>query len=135
MTLLFNSTFKIGNSQFRALALAAWLLLVSGAPVAAAAEEAPVAPPPLALALVGTWGCQSVYGGPFTGRSCSTWPQLTLMPDGTYLWGSEKGQWKTEGGILHLSGREGSGQLTEDGRLIVEYEVKGTAYRQTLFKR
>jgi len=100
-----------------------------------AEQEPPVAPPPLALALVGTWSCQSVYGGPFTGRSCSTWPQLTLMPDGTYLWGGEKGRWKTEAGLLRLSEREGSGLVTEDGRLVVEYEVKGTAYRQTLFKR
>lgn len=131
----FNSKFKIKNGQFRAPALAAWLLLASSAPVAMAAEEPAVAPPALPLSLVGTWGCQSVYGGPFTGRACPTWPQLTLMPDGTYLWGSEKGQWKVEGGLLHLSGRQGTGKLTEDGRLVVEYQSQGLSYRQMLFKR
>jgi hypothetical protein len=37
--------------------------------------------------------------------------------------------------VLHLSGRTGTGRLDTDGKLIVEYEVKGTRYRQTLFKR
>ncbi|WP_447975437.1 hypothetical protein [Nitrospira sp. Kam-Ns4a] len=86
-------------------------------------------------ALVGTWGCQSVYGGPFTGRSCRTWPQLTLSADGTYTWGSEQGTWEIGDRGLHLSARTGVGRLEADGRLVVEYEVKGTQYRQVLFKR
>lgn len=40
--LCFNSKFKIKQSQFRALALAVWLLLVCGTPVAMATEEASV---------------------------------------------------------------------------------------------
>jgi hypothetical protein len=85
--------------------------------------------------LAGTWGCQSVSGGPFTGRACPTWPQLVLRPDGTYAWGSEKGTWAVKEQVLHLSGRTGTGRLDADGKLIVEYEVKGTRYRQVLFKR
>ena len=85
--------------------------------------------------LAGTWACQSVYGGPFTGRACPTWPQLMLRSDGTYTWGSEKGTWEVQEGRLHLSGRTGIGHLDENGKLIVEYEVKGTSYRQTLFRR
>ncbi len=85
--------------------------------------------------LAGTWGCQSVYGGPFTGRSCRTWPQLVIRQDGTYTWGSEKGTWAVQEGILHLSGRTGTGTLDADGKLIVEYESQGTQYRQVLVKR
>ncbi len=85
--------------------------------------------------LAGTWACQSVYGGPFTGRACPTWPQLSLRTDGTYTWGSEKGTWEVKEGRLHLSGRTGTGHLDTDGKLIVEYDVKGTQYRQTLFRR
>ncbi|MEW6543839.1 MAG: hypothetical protein AB1411_09545 [Nitrospirota bacterium] len=87
------------------------------------------------VSLVGTWGCQSVYGGPFTGRACPTWPQLILRPDGSYTWGSEKGTWEVKEQVLHLSGRIGTGRLDADGKLIVEYDVNGTKYRQTLFRR
>jgi hypothetical protein len=58
-----------------------------------------------------------------------------LRPDGSYTWGSETGTWEVKGQVLHLSGRSGTGRLDADGRLIVEYEVKGTKYRQTLFRR
>ena len=85
--------------------------------------------------LAGTWACQSVYGGPFTGRACPTWPQLSLRQDGTYTWGSEQGTWEVKEQQLHLSGRTGIGHLDENGKLIVEYDVKGTHYRQTLFRR
>ncbi len=85
--------------------------------------------------LVGTWACQSIYGGPFTGRSCHTWPQLSLRSDGAYVWGSEQGIWELKEGTLRLSARTGTGRLTAEGQLIVEYEVKGTRYRQTLFRR
>ncbi|MDE3019591.1 MAG: hypothetical protein KGO52_01900 [Nitrospirota bacterium] len=85
--------------------------------------------------LAGTWACQSVYGGPFTGRACHTWPQLMLRDDGTYTWGSEQGTWEVQEHQLHLSGRTGTGHLDVNGKLIVEYEVKGTKYRQTLFRR
>lgn len=85
--------------------------------------------------LVGVWGCQSVYGGPFTGRSCRTWPWLTLKADGSYVWGSEHGRWEFNGKTLRLSGRTGAGHLNADGKLIVEYESKGTHYEQTLYKR
>ena len=61
--------------------------------------------------LAGTWACQSVYGGPFTGRACHTWPQLVLRTDGTYTWGSEQGTWDVKEQQLHLSGRTGTGHL------------------------
>jgi len=97
--------------------------------------SAAVDQPALDSSLAGTWGCQSVSGGPFTGRACPTWPQLILRPDGTYTWGSEKGTWAVKEQVLHLSGRIGTGRLDVDGKLIVEYEVNGTRYRQVLFKR
>lgn len=104
--------------------------LWSPGPSSAADEQG--APP---RALVGTWACQSVYGGPLTGRSCRTWPQLVLNEGGTYTWGSEQGVWEVKDGVLSFSGRTGTARRDADGRLIVEYEVKGTRYRQTLFKR
>jgi len=107
------------------------LLLLILAGISAAAEQPATSRPSLA----GTWGCQSVYGGLFTGRACPTWPQLILRPDGTYTWGSEQGAWEVQEQVLHLSGRTGTGRLDADGRLVVEYEVKGTRYRQVLFKR
>ncbi|MFM8552568.1 MAG: hypothetical protein ACKOCD_09750 [Nitrospiraceae bacterium] len=110
------------------LALLLCFLLAS---LSSAASEPSASSP----SLVGTWGCQSVYGGPFTGRACPTWPQLSLHEDGTYAWGSEKGTWEVNAQQLHLSGRTGTGHLDENGKLIVEYEVKGTQYRQTLFRR
>jgi hypothetical protein len=88
-----------------------------------------------AQSLVGVWGCQSVAGGAFTGRSCHTWPQLSLGSDGTYTSGSEQGTWELKQGVLRLSGRTGTGHINEDGRLVVEYEAKGTRYREVLFKR
>lgn len=130
----FNSKFTIAKLTFGGLGTAIALLAIAFLP-AAQAEEPAVEPPPPALAFVGTWACQAVHGGPFTGRACPAWPQLTLIPDGTYLWGSEKGQWKAEAGLLHLSGRKGTGRLIEDGHLVVEYESQGVAYRQLLFKR
>jgi hypothetical protein len=106
------------------------LALLRATSVPAAGE-----PSPAREVLVGTWACQSVYGGPFTGRACPTWPPLTLNADGTYVWGSERGAWSVEEGRLRLSARTATGTLDADGRLVVEYEVKGVAYRQTLFKR
>jgi hypothetical protein len=92
-------------------------------------------PPVTAQSLIGIWGCQQVHGGAFTGRSCHTWPQLSLGSDGTYTWGSEEGTWELKEGVLRLSGRTGTGHINEDGRLIVEYEVQEKRYRQVLFKR
>ena len=112
--------------------LIAVVLLIFSYPVSStAASEQSVSNP----SLVGTWACQSVYGGPFTGRACPTWPQLLLRADGAYTWGSEQGTWELKEEILRLSGRTGTGRLNADGQLIVEYEVKGTKYRQVLFKR
>lgn len=111
--------------------LACALLIFSYPVSSTAASEQPVSN----LSLVGTWACQSVYGGPFTGRSCPTWPQLSLRANGTYTWGSERGTWELKEGILYLSNRTGTGRLNADGQLIVEYEVNRTKYRQTLFRR
>ncbi len=111
--------------------LAAFLLVLTlSAPASAVSDRASSD-----ASLAGTWACQSVYGGPFTGRACPTWPQLMLRADGTYTWGSEQGTWEVKEGRLHLSGRTGTRHLDADGKLIVEYEVKGTQYRQTLFRR
>lgn len=111
--------------------LAAFLLILTLSASASAGDDRPIS----SASLVGTWACQSVYGGPFTGRACPTWPQLLLRSDDTYTWGSEQGTWEVKEGRLHLSGRTGTGSLDADGKLIVEYEVKGTSYRQTLFRR
>lgn len=116
--------------QLTPLLAALCFVLSFSAPASAGSDRA--APD---ASLVGTWACQSVYGGPFTGRACPTWPQLKLNGDGTYVWGSEQGTWEVKDSKLHLSGRTGTGRLDADGKLIVEYEVKGTAYRQTLFRR
>jgi hypothetical protein len=113
----------------RRFSLAVLLCLVLPGLASAGSELSPD------VSLVGTWGCQAVYGGPFTGRACPTWPQLILRPDGSYTWGSEKGTWEVKEQVLHLSGRTGTGRLDADGKLIVEYDVKGTKYRQTLFRR
>ncbi|MBI5569679.1 MAG: hypothetical protein HY914_07010 [Desulfomonile tiedjei] len=58
----------------------ALLLFLSPPGLASAGNEPSTSHPSLA----GTWGCQAVYGGPFTGRSCHTWPQLSLQTDGSY---------------------------------------------------
>lgn len=86
-------------------------------------------------ALVGVWSCQSIYGGPYTGRSCKTFPWLKLNADKSYSWGSEQGKWEFKEGVLHLSARKGTGRLNTDGQLIIEYESKGIQYRQVLYKR
>lgn len=86
-------------------------------------------------ALVGVWSCQSIYGGPFTGRSCRTFPWLKLNANKSYSWGSEQGKWEFKDGVLHLSARKGKGRLNSDGQLVIEYESKGTRYRQVLYKR
>ncbi|MDE3019120.1 MAG: hypothetical protein KGO52_06105 [Nitrospirota bacterium] len=117
------------NHPARFLAAILFLLPLSAPASAGSGQTAPDA------SLAGTWACQSVYGGPFTGRACHTWPQLMLRSDGTYTWGSEQGTWEVKEQQLHLSGRTGTGHLDADGKLIVEYEVKGTSYRQTLFRR
>ena len=85
--------------------------------------------------LAGVWSCQSVYGGPFTGRSCRNWPWLKLNADKSYTWGSEKGTWEFKDNNLHLSARKGIGHLNNDGQLIIEYQSNGIKYRQTLYKR
>ncbi len=117
------------NQPVRLLATL-FLILTLSAPASAGSDRASSD-----ASLAGTWACQSVYGGPFTGRACPTWPQLMLRADGTYTWGSEQGTWEVKEQQLHLSGRTGTGHLDENGKLIVEYEVKGTKYRQTLFRR
>lgn len=124
---------RISHLSMKALCeLSLALLLFLSPPGLASAGSGPSTSHP---SLAGIWGCQAVYGGPFTGRACPTWPQLSLQTDGSYTWGSEKGTWEFHDGVLHLSGRTGTGRLDADGKLIVEYEVKGTKYRQTLFKR
>lgn len=121
---------KINRISHLSIKTFAALLLLILAGISAAVDQ-----PVSDSSLAGTWGCQSVSGGPFTGRACPTWPKLVLCPDGTYAWGSEKGTWAVKEQVLHLSGRTGTGRLDADGKLIVEYEVKGTRYRQVLFKR
>jgi hypothetical protein len=117
--------------QHPARLLAAFLFLLTlSAPASAGSDRAMSD-----ASLTGTWACQSVYGGPFTGRACPSWPQLKLNGDGTYIWEGEQGTWEVQEQQLHLSWRTGTGHLDADGKLIVEYEVKGTQYRQTLFRR
>ncbi len=90
--------------------LAAFLFVLSlSAPASADSDRAASD-----ASLAGSWACQSVYGGPFTGRVCPTWPQLKLSGDGTYTWGSEQGTWEVKEGRLHLSGRTGTGHLDEN---------------------
>jgi len=85
--------------------------------------------------LIGVWACQSIYGGPFTGRSCRALPWLKLNADKSYTWGSEQGTWQFKDSVLHLSARKGTGSLNSDGQLVIEYESKGIQYRQILYKR
>jgi len=88
-----------------------------------------------ANSLVGVWACQSIYGGPYTGRSCRTLPWLKLNADKSYIWGSEQGAWEFKNNTLRLSARKGIGRLNSDGQLIIEYQSNGIQYQQTLYKR
>jgi len=107
-----------------------FLLAVIVVPDAAKAEKAQTSD-----SLVGVWSCQSIYGGPYTGHSCKTFPWLKLNAGKSYTWGSEQGTWEFKDNILRLSARKGTGRLNSDGQLVIEYESKGIQYRQVLYKR
>lgn len=85
--------------------------------------------------LVGTWACQSMNMGAYTGRSCRLEPWLHLNAGGSYEWSSEKGTWEYKNGTLTLSQRRGSGRLNADGKLIFEYDLSGKHYLLVLYKR
>ncbi|PWU02749.1 MAG: hypothetical protein C5B51_20340 [Terriglobia bacterium] len=85
--------------------------------------------------LTGTWACQSMAAGAYTGRSCPLLPWLKLASDGSYEWGQEQGTWRDTRGTLSLSGREGDGRVNADGKLIFEYDLHGKHYVLTLYRR
>ncbi|MBK5292258.1 MAG: hypothetical protein JJE04_11345 [Acidobacteriia bacterium] len=90
---------------------------------------------PVAGPITGTWACQSMNAGAYTGRSCRQEPWLKLHPDKTYDWGRETGSWEYNGGVLSLSGRSGKGRLDTGGKLIYEYVLRGQHYLLTLYRR
>lgn len=85
--------------------------------------------------IVGTWACQSMNAGAYTGRPCRTEPWLKLYPEGKYEWGREQGRWQFKEKALTLSERKGSGHLNSDGKLVFEYDLNGKHYALTLYKR
>lgn len=85
--------------------------------------------------ITGTWACQSMSAGAYTGRSCRLEPWLKLHPDMAYEWGRETGSWEYKGGVLSLSGRPGIGRLDTSGKLIFEYVLRGQRYVLTLYQR
>ncbi len=85
--------------------------------------------------VVGTWACQAMSVGPYTGRPCRLEPWLKLFPDKTYEWGQEKGKWEYAGQVLSLSGRSGKGRLDTGEKLIFEYDLHGKHYVLTLYQR
>ncbi len=85
--------------------------------------------------LAGTWACQSMAAGAYTGRRCPLEPWLKILPDKSYEWGREKGRWEYRGGALTLSERSGAGRLDSNGKLIFEYDLRGQHYVLTLYQR
>ena len=83
----------------------------------------------------GTWACQSISGGAYTGRPCRLEPWLKLEEGTSYVWGRESGKWTFEHKVLTLSKRKGKGHLDADGKLIYEYEMSGKQYVMTLYRR
>src|SRR5437016_13717228 len=84
--------------------------------------------------IAGTWACQSMNAGAYTGRRCPLEPRLKLGADNTYEWGRETGKWEYKGGTLSLSQRAGSGRRNQDGKLIFEYDLNGRPYWTTLYR-
>src|ERR1051326_9491147 len=84
--------------------------------------------------IAGTWACQSMNAGAYTGRRCPLEPRLQLKGDNTYEWGRETGKWEYKGGALSLSGRAGKGRRNEDGKLLFEYDLNGKHYLLTLYR-
>lgn len=85
--------------------------------------------------LVGTWACQSMNVGAYTGRPCRLEPWLRLNAGGSYEWSSEKGTWEYTNRTLTLSKRTGSGRLNADGKLVFEYDLNAKHYTLILYKR
>ena len=85
--------------------------------------------------ITGTWACQSMSAGAYTGRSCRQEPWLKLHPDKSYEWGRETGSWEYKDAVLSLSGRSGKGRLDTSGKLLFEYVLRGQHYVLTLYRR
>jgi hypothetical protein len=85
--------------------------------------------------VAGTWACQSMSAGAYTGRTCRLEPWLKLKSDHTYEWGRETGKWDLANGTLSLSGRSAKGRLNEDGKLVIEYDLRSTHYVLMLYRR
>ena len=83
----------------------------------------------------GTWACQSMSAGAYTGRPCRVEPWLKVLPDGQYEWGREKGKWEYSGGVLSLSERSGKGRLDANEKLVFEYDLHGNHYVLILYQR
>lgn len=117
--------FRVGNVWFPALCTLLMVGLLSLWPNSGLAQET----------VAGTWACQSISGGAYTGRPCRLEPWLKLEEGATYVWGRETGKWAFEQKVLTLSKRKGKGRLDADGKLIYEYEMNGKQYVMTLYKR
>ena len=83
----------------------------------------------------GTWACQSMSAGAYTGRPCRLEPWLKLLPNGSYEWGREQGKWELTGGVVSLSERSGKGRLDANEKLVFEYDLRGTHYVLILYQR
>ena len=117
--------FRLGDGWCSARCILLLVGLLCAWPDYAAAQE-PIA---------GTWACQSISGGAYTGRPCRLEPWLKLETGASYAWGRESGTWSFEQKVLTLSKRKGKGHLDADGKLIYEYEINGKQYVMTLYKR
>ena len=116
---------RVGDACFSVLLTLLMVGLLSARPNNVAAQET----------IAGTWACQSISGGAYTGRPCRLEPWLKLEEETAYVWGRETGKWAFEHKVLTLSKRKGKGHLNADGKLIYEYEMNGKQYVMTLYKR
>lgn len=117
--------FRVGNAWYAALCTILTVGLLVARPSNGVAQES----------IAGTWACQSISGGAYTGRPCRLEPWLKLEEGTSYAWGRETGKWAFEQKVLTLSKRKGKGRLDADGKLIYEYEMNGKQYVMTLYKR
>jgi len=116
---------RVGDICFSALCTILMLGLLCARPNSVLAQDT----------IAGTWACQSISGGAYTGRPCRLEPWLKLEEGTAYVWGRETGKWAFEHKVLTLSKRKGKGHLDADGKLIYAYEMNGKQYVITLYKR
>lgn len=127
-----------GNAAAAVAEFQAAIDVIASARPEAAPKQAPAARPPADVAAASGCYCNLSFNVDGLGGRNTAMPQLYLMPDGSYAWGSDAGRYEVKDGKLLLAGsyREwGPGALDTDRRIMFRFQKGGKEFVCTMSYR